>query len=267
MAGTLPETATADEKAEHTKLLARLKRLNTPADVAKAIREQDKLISSGELRRVLPKSATPEQLAEYRKSHGIPEAADKYEVDVPAGIELNDLDNQMLAGVKAKMHAANATPEQVKAGIAAYFETRATVAQQMEQANATAKTELIEELRAEWGSDYLTNTQGLSSMLNHLGADASAAIINARTADGIQLLNIPAVAKALAGHARELGFVGATVVPSGGDLEGTIKDSIQRIENSMFLTDGKRNPEYWKNPAAQKKYTDLVAQRDRRATK
>lgn len=264
MAGALPDGATEEQKTEHTKLLARLKRLNTPADVAKAIREQDKLISSGQLKKALPKDATPEQIAEFRKSNGIPETPDKYAIEPPAGVELNDLDKEMLAGVTAKMHAENATPAQVKAGVSAYFEVRQKIAEQMQEANATAKRDGIEELRAEWGQDYLTNTQGLGSMLNQLDSEARAAIENARTADGIQLLNIPSVVRALAGHARELGYVGATVVPAGGDLGKTMDDEIAAIEKSMFNDNGTKNPAYWSSQKQQDRYSQLLEAKARR---
>ena len=262
MAGALPDDATEDQKTEHTKLLARLKRLNTPADVAKAIREQDKLISSGELKRALPKNATDAQIAEFRKSNGIPEKADGYAIEPPAGVELNDLDKQMLAGVTAKMHAEHATPAQVKAGVAAYFDVRAKIAEQMQEANATAKRDGIEALRAEWGQDYLSNTQGLGSMLNQFDSEARSAIENARTPEGVQLLNIPSVVRALAGHARELGYVGATVVPSGGDTAKSRADRLGELRKMM----GDENSAYRRGPQAdklQKEYRDLTAAQER----
>lgn len=263
MAGALPETATAEEKAEHAKLLNRLKRLNTPADVAKAIREQDKLISSGELKRALPKNATPAQIAEYRKSHGIPETPDKYEIRAPAGVELNELDKKMLDGWAAKAHATNATPEQMKAGVDAYFETRQAIADQMAEANAAAKRDTIEVLRAEWGTDYLPNTNGVSSMLGQWDTDAREALMSATLPDGTQVMNSPGVIRALAAQARQLGYTGATVLPAGADLGKSVEDEIASIEKSMFNEDGTKSPAYWNSQKAQDRYSELLATKQR----
>jgi hypothetical protein len=266
MAGPLADDATPDQKAEHEKLLGRLKRLNSPGDAAKALREQDKLISSGQLKRALPKDAKPDQVAAWRTENGIPETPDKYDLGVPADIELNPYDKKMLAGVAAKMHAANASPEVVKAGVAAYFETRAAVAAAMEEANATAKSVTVETLRSEWGGDYKTNLDGVNSMLKNSDSQAVAGILAARTPDGVQLLNNPEVMRWLAGHARELGYVGATVVPAGGDLGKTIDDELTGIKALM----GDPDSTYWKGPAAEKtqaRYRELLDAQARRNKK
>ena len=258
MAGTLPETATPDEKAEHSKMLNRLKRLNTPADVAKAIREQDKLISSGELKRALPKNPTPAQIAEFRRSHGIPETPDKYGVEAPAGVELNELDKKTLEAWAAKAHATNATPEQVKAGVDAYFEARQAIADQTAEANAAAKRNAIEELRAEWGTDYVANTNGTNSMIGQWDTDAREALMAATLPDGTQVMNNPAIVRALAAQARQLGYTGATVLPAGADLGKTVDDEIASIEKSMFNEDGTKSPAYWQSQKAQDRYMELL---------
>lgn len=257
MAGALPETATPEEKTEHGKLINRLKRLNSPSDLAKAIREQDKLISSGQLKKALPKDAKPEQVAEWRKENGIPEAPDKYDLGVPKDIELNELDNQMLAGWAAKAHATNATPEQVKAGVAAYFETRAAIAAQMEESNTAAKSETTEALRAEWGPDYKSNVDGVLSWMNSQDSAATEALLSARTADGVQLLNRPEVMRMLAAHARELGYVGATVVPNGADLGASIDTELADLRSQMGT------PAWEKNAKGQARFLQLTEAKNR----
>jgi hypothetical protein len=265
MAGDLPETATADEKAEHAKLLTRLKRLNSPGDVAKAIREQDKLISSGTLKRALPKDAKPEDVAKWREENGIPAAPDKYDLGVPKDIELNELDNKMLAGFATRAHASNMTPDQVKAVTASFFETRLAVAEQMQAANETAKEATSEQLREEWGPDYKSNVDGVTSWLKSQESAVFDAFVNARTADGVQLLNHPEVMRALAKHSRELGYVGATVVPAGGDLGKTIDDEIASIEKTMFDEHGQKSKAYWNSDKAQARYSELLEAKARRA--
>ena len=263
MAGALPETATAEEEAEHGKLMNRLKRMTTPADVAKALREHDRMLSRGEVKRALPKDATPEQVAEYRKAHGIPEAADKYDLGLPKDVELTDLDRKMLDGWTAKAHATNATPEQVKAGVEAYMDMRTAVDEQAAEADAKARDATIEELRSEWGVDYRNNTGGVTSMLNQCDSEAREAILAATMPGGVKLVHQAPVMRALAAQARMLGFAGGITLPSGQDAGKTVDDEIAGIEKSMFNEDGTKNPDYWKNSKAQSRYSELLQAKER----
>jgi hypothetical protein len=232
-----------------------LKRFNSPAEAAKKIREQEKYIASGAHKKPLAKNATPEQIAAWRAENGIPESPDKYDLGVKPDA-LTPLGSKFLGLLASKAHAANATPEAVKAIASAIPEFEAAAAAEVEQTNATAKAEAIEELRAEWGPDYKSNMDGMLSMLNSFDSRASEALINARV-DGVQILNIPAVARALAAHARELGYVGATVVQSGGDLGATISEEIDNLKKQMGT------PEWEKNTKGQKRYMELVESQNR----
>lgn len=261
MAGTLPDTATPEEKAEHEKLVKRLTRFNTPADAAKALREQDKLISSGTLKKSLPKNATDADLAAYRKDHGIPDAPDKYDLGLPKDAVLSDLDTGLLANWAAKAHAINAPPEVVQAGAAAYLEMREVVALQLAERNEAAKVETTEALRAEWGPDYKVNIDSVNSLLKNSDSAAVQGILNARTEDGVQLFNHPDVVRWLAGHARELGYVGATVVPQGADIGKSIDDEIESLKKEM----GK--PEWEKNTKGHARFIQLVDAKNRMAAR
>lgn len=255
MAGTLADDASDEDKADHTKLLARLKRFNTPADAAKALRQQDKLISSGQLKKALPANAKPEEIAAWRKENGIPETADKYDTGLK-GDELLPMGQKLLSLITEKAHAANVPPEAVKAMASALPAFQQLMAEEGEKVNSTAKAEAIETLRADWGPDYKSNMDGMLSMLNSFPSAASEALINARV-DGVQILNIPDVARALAGHARELGYVGATVVPSGGDIGATIETELADLKKQMGT------PEWEKNTKGQARYMQLVEAQNR----
>jgi hypothetical protein len=165
------------------------------------------------------------------------------------------------------MHAANASPDVVKANAQAYLKMRETVAQGMEERNREAKQLVEDTLRAEWGQDYRTNVQGVESLLGNSNSQAVRDLLTARTPDGVQLLNNPDVVRWLAGHARELGYVGATVIPQGGDLGKGIDDEITAIEASMFNKDGTRNNAYWGSEKQQKRYSDLLEAKKRRQSK
>ena len=257
MAGKLADTATPDEKVEHDKLLAELKRFNSPADVAKSNREKHKLLSNGTLKKALVKNATEADIAAYRKDHGIPEAPEKYDLGVPINTVLSDLDAEMLADWAKKAHGAHAAPEVVRAGTAAYLEMRDRVTEQITERNAEAKSAVTEELRAEWGADYKANIDGVSSLLKNSPSAAVNDLLSAVTADGVQLLNNPDVVRWLAGHARELGYVGATVVPSGGDIGKSIDSELADLRKQMGT------PEWEKNAKGQARFMQLFEAQNR----
>lgn len=257
MAGTLSETATDEEKAEHDKLLKRLKRFNSPADAAKTIREQDKLIPT--LKKPLGKNATPEQIAEWRKDNGIPEAPEKYELGLPEGTVVGDNDKPIIDAALKAMHGANAQPEVVKAGVNAFFKAREEMVQAAQVRNAEAKRGVEDALRAEWGQDYRNNVAGVDSLLSNADSSVVEAIMSSRMPDGVQLLNKPEVIKWLAGHARELGFVGGTVVTNGGDVAKSVEDELTALNQEMA-----KDADAWaKNAKGQKRWMELHEAKDR----
>lgn len=254
MAGALPETATDEDKAEHDKLLKRLRRFNTPADAARALREQDKLISSGALKKALPKNPTAEQLADWRKDHGIPEKADGYDLGLAKDVELNDLDREMLADWAAQAHAVNATPEAVQAGAKAYVAMRAKVAEQIQQRNNEARDESMRVLAQEWGADYKANVAGVNSMLAAAESSAVQSLLDLRTSDGVQAMNNPAIMGWLSEMARTLGYTGHTLTPAGADLGKSITDELEGMKKRM-----RTEPDEWyRDKKAQERFQQLV---------
>lgn len=261
MAGDLPETATDDEKTEHAKLLKRLQRFTTPADAAKALREQDKIIPLAK-RAAPPKNATPEQLAEWRKEAGIPEKPEDYKIELPKGMVLGDHDKPIIDGFIKAMHGQNVTEATVNAAVAWYLQDRQDQLERMQESDKAYRSAMEETLREEWGSDFKANKSGVENLVNQWPEDVRTALLSARTAEGFLIEN-PGVMKALAGMARELGYVGSTVVPAGGDLGASVDDAIAKIEGSMFLESGEKNPAYWKSEKQQARYAELLSQRER----
>jgi hypothetical protein len=260
--GDAPET-----KAEREKMAKLAGRYNTMGDALKALREAQRKISSGEVKAPLAKDATPEQVAAWRKDNGIPETPDKYDLGLPDGTVLGDSDKKIVTAWVAKVHGANASPDVVKAGTAAYLAIRDEMALEVAERNAEAKQNVAATLGAEWGADYKANVAGVDSLLDQADSDVVEALVGARGSDGIQLLNNPKVMKWFAGHARELGFVGATVVTQGGDLGKSIDDELASIKKTMYLESGERNPDYWKNEKAQERYRELLGAKERRGKK
>lgn len=263
MAGTLPETATPEEKADHDKLLKRLQRFNSPADAAKALREQDKLISSGTLKKALPANPTEAQVKAWRAENGIPESPDKYDTSMPDGLVFGEEDKPAIDKLLAGLHGANANNDVVKAALKTYAALKSEAAAGMVERNKVAKRALENDLRSEWGGEYDDNVDAIGSMLNNQGEDYSEFIFSLRKPDGTQAMNDPRFVRALAQEAREKGFMQGTVVPAGGDVGKTVDDQIAVIEKSMFKEDGTKNPAYWNDEKQQVKYSKLLESKKR----
>lgn len=261
--GDEKDTDPPESKAEREKLAKLAGRYNTMGDALKALREAQRKISSGEVKPPLPKDAKPEQIAEWRKENGIPEAPDKYDLGLPEGTVLGDADKQVFDVLLGKMHGANASPDVVKATAAAYLELRETQTQEIHNRNEEAKGNVAAELGAEWGSDYRANVDGIKSLLGQADSSVAEAITSARGSDGIALLNKPEVVRWLAAHARELGYVGATVVPQGGDLGKGIDDELDALKAEMS-----KDIDAWhKNQKGQARFIQLMEAKQRRAAK
>lgn len=259
--GELPENATDEQKAEHDKAMKLAKRYNSPADLLKAQREAQRKISAGELKAPLPKDATPEQVAEWRKENGIPETPDKYDLGLPQGVVLSDEDQGLVSAWVEKVHGVNALPDVVKAGAAALVELRDKQAAAIQEADVEHSKEVLDTLTAEWGSDYRKNIDGIESLLKSAPKEVADAIKNARGPGGKALINNVGVVTWLAAHARELGYVGGTVVPQGGDLGKSVEDEIAALEKRMA------EPEWHKDLKGKARYMQLIDARNRMAAR
>lgn len=261
MAGELPADADDAAKTARDKVLAKLKRYGSPADVAKALRAAEVRLSDGSLKAALPKDATADQVAEWRKENGIPEKPEDYDLGLGKGVVLGDGDKKLLDAWVAKVHGANASPDVVKAGAAALIEVRDAQAAHFAEQDKVHMAEFEDELRAEWGAEYRANLTGIENLLGHLGAGVKDAIAGARGADGRGLMNKPEVAKAFAALAREMGFNGTVIPPAGGDLGKSVADEIAALEGEMRKDIGA----WRKNSKGQARLQQLYESRDRLA--
>lgn len=243
------------------KLLKRLERMLSPADLAKTIREQDKLISSGKAAKPLPKDATPEQVSEWREANGIPAKPEEYDTKLPDGLVFGEADKPAVDSYLKAMHGVNATPEQVKAGLAAYAQFREAEFQQLQELDSTEREATESVLREEWGGDFKRNINSISGLLDGAPTAVKEKMLGARAGKSA-LMNDPDVVRWLAQTARELNPT-ATIVPAGGNREGAIDEEIKSIESKMYDKAGQPDPAYWKDDKIQKRYGQLLDARSK----
>ncbi len=249
--------ANGDEKE-----LKRLARFASEADVYKAYRELEKKKDSGEFKRPYPKDGTPEDVSQWRKENGIPDAPEKYELSFENGLVIGEDDKPYIDKFLTEMHGKNASPEQVKAAIATYYNIIGEQQAQMAENDSTFKNTSLDELREEWGGDFKKNLAAVNNLLGSLPEDTRLAFETARSADGKLIGNDPAIIKWLASTAYELNPAAAVMPSSVSNTGAAISDEIASIEKLV----GDKTSAYWKGPEANKmqaRYLELLTAREK----
>lgn len=241
------------------KMLNTLRRYASPKTFSDAYFNLRTKVSSGELVKTLPENASEEELAEYRKSAGIPAKPEEYDLTLKDGLVIGENDKPIVDQYLKHAHAANLTNAQVQQNLQWYFSAREAEQVEAHTRNEAKKEETATALRQEWGGEYRVNLNAMSGYLDTLGADAKQAILAARDADGTMLINNPAVVKALVQTAREINPTATVVAGTGADAARSIADEIAGYEKRM-----REDWNGWHRDArAQERYRELLGARER----
>jgi hypothetical protein len=241
------------------KLANRFARYGSPEDALDALINAQNRISAGELKPVLGKDASPEQLAEWRQANGIPESPDKYEVmDLGGGFKIPEPDKPLADKIVAAAHATNQTPEQIKATLRAFYEVRDMVDNDLAERDKKAESDGQEALRQEWGADYRRHANLIEGLLDLTAGGLKENLLNGRMADGTLVRNSPAVQKFLLSLALINSPAGVVVPSSGGSQLGGVQDEIAKIEKVMR----ENRTAYNKDEKMQARYRELLGARE-----
>lgn len=216
------------------KVAKSFERFSTLADLGKSYREAAAKISSGELAKPLPKDATSEQVAEWRKGNGIPEKPEDYFNGLPNGLVIGADDKPMFDAVAAKLHGLNAKPEVIHALADWYYGMQDEQIEAQKVADAEGKNKLTGALKTAWGNDFGANSNVYASYIASAPKDVQEVLTQARGPDGSFLLYNPAIVSWLTAQAREIN-PGGHLVPntaSGGDIQ-SIQAEIDAGEKLM----------------------------------
>lgn len=238
-----PEDWRAKMSGEDKDALKVIERYKSPADVAKALREAQKKISSGQVRPQLAKDATDADIAAYRKELGIPEKADGYLEALPNGLVIGDGDKEIASSFLETAHAANMPPEFVGAALDWYYKSQEDQVTAMKAADKEYRASTEDDLRSEWGGEYRANINSVKNFLDSapvVGQDEDGKDITlgdllrgSRSPDGRLLGDHPAFlrwAAEMATSANPAGFV----APSGGGSQAdSVADEIEKLETYM----------------------------------
>lgn len=232
--------------------LKTINRYSSPENFAKGFKNQQKKISSGDLRRVMPDTDDEDALKAWRAEVGLPESPEGYLDGIE--VEIGDGERPMVEEYLAKMHAAGADKKAVADGLNWYFEAQEKALEQQIEADKQARAEAEDILRSEWGPEYRGNINDIKKLIETYAPEGTLErFYGARLPDGRMFGDDPDVLKFLAEVARQMNPFG-TVTPQPGKTESqTVKDRIAEI--GALMAD--QHSAYWKGPQAESLQAEL----------
>jgi len=254
-----PEDWRTKVAGEDAKELARLQRMGSPADVWKAYRALEAKISSGQLKSGLKPDATPEEVAAWRKENGLPAAPEEYRPNLPNGMVPGEADKPLIEGFQKTAHELGMTADQFNKTLGWYYGMMDEVQSQNFERDKTFRSTAEDQLRAEWGPAYRTEVKAVANFMEaNAPAGLADVLFNSRTPDGNLIGDHPEVLRWLNSLARTVNPM-ASLVPAGtGDMMKAGEARITEIETMIR----NRDDAYWKNPAVQNEYQQLLGARD-----
>jgi len=261
-----PEDWRAKLAGDDEKLGKRLERFKSPKDVWQSFLSAEAKISSGQMKPVLPKDATEEDIAAYRKEIGVPEKADGYLESLPNGLVIGDADKPMADSFLSAAHAANMPPEFVGAALDWYYKSQETQVAETQASDKAFRAESEDALRSEWGGEYRANQTALKNFLDsqpmydeEAGISFGDLMRGARGPDGRLLGDNPAFlnwALTLANNENPAGFVPPA---NGGSQANSVAEEIAAIEKTMRIN----RSAYDKDEKMQARYLQLISAREK----
>ena len=226
-----PEDWRTKLAGEDKSYLKTLDRFNSPADLAKAYRDAQKRLSSGNLKPSLPDNPTEEELKSWRADNGIPDSPKGYDVELGNGFVWGEADQPMLDSFTEHALKANLPAPAVKQVLGWYADMQQQQAAQREDADGRFHQEAQDVLYREWGNEYRKNINAIGNVLDtHAPEDVKNDLLTARLPNGRLLGDDPRMVKMLASMSRDVN-PSATVVPSNGFT--TANDELADLNKKM----------------------------------
>ena len=239
------------------KYLKQLERLNSPMDLAKSYKELQTKFSSQPVVVEKPNAdSTPEQLAAYRESIGMPEEASGYNLDFEDGTVIGEDIRPQLDGFLEYAHGSNMAPDDVKSTVGWFLKDVEAQTEKVSLANDEARINGTAELRSEWGGEFQGNMNAIQSLFTSAPEGTMDALLASAGPDVLKFANSPDNIRWLVGLAKELNPT-ATLVPPGPDQAGSIDAEIDKISKLMNHPDKAESNKYWKDDKMQQRFMQL----------
>jgi hypothetical protein len=195
----------------------RLARFSDPSQVFKSFRSLEQKISSGEFKKPLSETATPEEKATWRKENGLPDKAEGYveKLALPSGLVIGEAEKPVVAELASVALEGNIDPKAFNDLVAKYYEMQDKARQVQEDADVAFKLESEDALRKDWqGPDFRRNLTAVSNLMATWPEGLAASLLSGRDSNGRKFGDNPALIRQFAALATELNPA-ATLVPAG----------------------------------------------------
>ncbi|EOX5554846.1 hypothetical protein HL273_20370 [Yersinia enterocolitica] len=236
-----------------------LERYASPQALAKAHKELQSKVSSGELLKAakLPENPTAEELTAWRKDNNVPEKPADYMNDLPSGIIIGDEDKERVNSFIETMHGKNVAKDVVQAAIEWNQNKIEAERQEVYDRNSDLQEQTEEALRAEWGPEFKRNINLVNGVIATLPEAARDVFAGAKSLDGTALFNNPDIMRWMVDMARKVNPVGTVV--TGATNISAVDSEIEQIEKVMK----DNRSAYNKDAKMQERYMQLLEAKDR----
>jgi hypothetical protein len=136
-----------------------ISRYGSPKGVARALREAQATIRSGQQRPAKPDGKDEKAMAEWRKAEGIPDDPTGYKLPEAVQKRLTDEDKPILSSFTEFAHAKGARPDVVEIASEWYIDMMDTLQAKQSETDKVAAEEAEDTLRKDWAhGEYKANT-------------------------------------------------------------------------------------------------------------
>jgi hypothetical protein len=241
------------------KMLKQLERYSSPNDVWKKTKALETDLSSGKFKSVkpFPEKGTPEEQNSWRAENGIPEAPEKYQINLGEGIVIGEADKPLIDDFLKFAHAKNVPTAEANAAVQWYFDFAERQAQERHDADMQAKQTFEDTMRAEWGPEYRPNINAINAIMDMGPSGLKEKLLQGRMADGTPLGSDPDFLRLMSNIARIVNPVTTLTPGAGANMAQAIADELTTLKGMM----ADRSSEYWKGPKAEKnqaRYRELI---------
>lgn len=263
--GSWPEGWRATLAGKDESSAKRLERFNSPDDIWRSYRAIEQRLSSGELKATTkyPDKGTTEQQSAWRAENGIPEAPDKYNINLGEGVVIGELDKPIIDDFLVSVHGKNMPPDMANAAVNWYFAFAEKQAEAIKAGDDEHRKTFEDTMRAEWGGEYRTNSNNVIALLDMAPEGVKDRFQNGRLSDGTPIGSDPDTMRWLASLAREINPITTVAPGSGANIVSAITDEIEQIETFMRTN----RPEYNRDEKKQARLRELYEARDRKGGK
>jgi hypothetical protein len=238
-----------------------VQRYATPDKVVDALVNAQRKISSGEYIPKLEGNPTEKEIAAYRKSMGIPDSTDEYQLALPEDIEIDDVTKNIIEDFRQSAHNVN-IPQAQASKIAEWFlEYNDMVGQEQAEMDVRFAEEAEEELRSLYGSEYKANVQAANNMIAEYMGDKAPDFLNQQLISGGKVGDNPAFVQMLVDLARS-NPSHDFMFDSGSGSTNSVDERISELRKLMNSDNASERKEYWSDKV-QSELTDLYTRKAR----